>query len=102
MLRCDGAEQPQPDEVIAHVRRQCTSDQPREWLARRRAACLTTIGSTGDKPLLSSAGARDAACWQLNRPASAVCSLLDGIESCCQDRQVHPTRRQALLPPLST
>jgi hypothetical protein len=83
--------------IIAYLRRQCTSHQLRDWLTKRRAAYQTTTGSTWDKTLLSYAAARDAACWQLDRPEPAVWSLLEGIESCYQDLKAHPARRQAGL-----
>ena len=41
-------------------------------------------------PDLSYAAARDAACWQLDRPEPAAWSLLDGVESCDQDLQAGP------------
>ncbi len=47
------------------------------------------IGSTWDKPLLSYAAARDAACWQLTRSEPTVWSLLEGVESCFQSFKSH-------------
>jgi hypothetical protein len=83
--------------VVAYVRRQCTHQQLRDWLTQRRTAYQTTIGSTWDKPLLSYAAARDAACWQLDRPEPVVWPLLEEIESCDPDLQARPARRQAPL-----
>ena len=69
---------------------QCTCLELRGWLAQRWASYKTTIGSTWDQALLSYAAARDAACWQLNRPEPTVWSLLEGIGSCYQDLKAHP------------
>jgi len=67
-------------------------DKPAAY-SPRRSAYLTTIGSTWDRGLVSYAAARDAACWQVERPESAVWSLLEGIESCYQDLKAHPVWR---------
>jgi hypothetical protein len=84
--------------VMAYVRRQCTRQELRDWLTQRRTAYLATIGSTWDRGLLSYAPARDAACWQLDRPEPEVWLLLEGIESCYQDLKAHPVRRQGACP----
>jgi len=65
--------------------RQCGDRQLREWLTRRKAAYLETTFKTWDSGLLTYAAARDAACWQLDRPETEVWSLLEGIDSCVDD-----------------
>ena len=40
--------------------------------------------------LITYAIARDAACWQLNRPELQVCDLLAGLEACHADLHSNP------------
>jgi hypothetical protein len=71
--------------VIDYMLRQCGDQHLREWLTRRKAAYFETTFKTWDSGLLTYAAARDAACWQLNRPEAEVWPLLEGIESCVKD-----------------
>lgn len=71
--------------VIAYQSRQCANRQLREWLTNRKATYYSTIAKTWDCGLLAYAAARDAACWQLNRPEPQVCDLLAGLEACHAD-----------------
>ena len=71
--------------VIAYLSRQCGDRQLREWLTRRKAAYYETSFKIWDSGLLTYAAARDAACWQLDRPEAELWSLLEGLESCIED-----------------
>jgi hypothetical protein len=102
LLPCDGSESiPPPDlplvplkptptpaqrkMVTAYLTRQCGNAQLREWLTRRKSAYASTPMNTWDPTLVTYAAARDAACWQLDRPEPEVWFLLEGIESCVTD-----------------
>lgn len=73
--------------ITAYIARQCAIGnlELRAWLTRRRAAYPKVTASTWAASLITYAIARDAACWQLNRPEPHVCDLLAGLEACHAD-----------------
>lgn len=67
------------EEMLAYLRRQ-TGDRPgplTSWLVERETAYYDGPGKHWPCGLLAYSAARDAACWQLNRPEFKVWELLE-------------------------
>ena len=80
------------DLITAYISRQCASGNAElcAWPTRRRAAYIQMTAGTWAASLITYAIARDAACWQLNRPELQVCDLLAGLEACHADLHSNP------------
>lgn len=76
------------ERVIAYLRRQ-TGDRPGPlcaWLVQRETAYFDGPGARWPCCLLAYAAARDAACWQLNRPEREVWGTLAGFDEAAKSK----------------